>query len=163
MLCYTILIYIIEDEINNKKFQIMKIIFYKGFEGTITDKAICLWTLGKYSHLEIVGDDGYCYSSSSRDKGVRKKLINYNNSKWDIFDIDIDEEYLKKFFEETKNCKYDWIGIFFYHFFPFRIEDNKKYYCSEWVSEVLQHSGHPMKTNLTPSGVFRNLKNLKLI
>jgi hypothetical protein len=139
----------------------MKIIFYKGWEGTITDKAICLWTLGRYSHLEIVGSDGYCYSASSRDGGVRRKKINYENSdKWDIFDLQINEDFLSKFFEETKHCKYDWVGIFLYHFLPFRIEDNKKWYCSEWISEILQHSGYPMKTNLTPSGVFRNLKNL---
>ena len=141
----------------------MKIIFYKGWKGTIIDKSICLWTLGKYSHLVIVGSDGYCYSSSSREKGVRKKLININSEKWDIFDIDIDEEFLIKFFEETKNSKYDWIGIFFYHFFPFKLQDNNKWYCSEWISEVLQHSGYSMKTNLTPSGVYRNLKKLGVI
>lgn len=142
----------------------IKIIFYKGIRGTLLDKLISIWTFGKYSHLELYDEATQTsYSASSRDKGVRSKKIKLDPAKWDIFDIDIDEEFLNTFYEKTKDMKYDWLGIFFYHFFPFQMQDDNKWYCSEWVSEVLQFSGYAMKTNLTPSGIYRNLKTSKVI
>ncbi len=141
-----------------------KIIFYKGLRSNIIDKCISIWTLSKYSHLEIIGKDGYCYSSSSKDKGVRKKQIDYlNTDKWDIYEIEIDLNTIESLFNQTKDSKYDWLGIFFYHLFPFKLEDKKKWYCSEWISELLVRNNYITPINLTPGGVYRFLKKTNKI
>lgn len=115
----------------------MIIAFYKGFKGTITDKAICIWTFSKYSHCELLDNKGYSYSSSSRDGGVRKKQIPYNPEKWDYYTLNIKHptkyKWLYKFYSVTEGCLYDWIGIVFSQILPLSIEDSSKYYCSEWI------------------------------
>jgi len=45
-----------------------------------------LWTWSKYSHSELL-IDGVCWSSSARDKGVRKKVIDLDSGKWDVFQL----------------------------------------------------------------------------
>lgn len=120
-----------------------KIIFYKAKTGTIVDKAIALWTCGVYSHCEIVicWDDGRynCLSASSRDGGVRMKQIkDYETSgKWDIYDIKLNINEIKYFWDETCGKKYDWIGILFNEFLPFKLQHNDKWYCSEWIAKLL--------------------------
>jgi hypothetical protein len=141
----------------------MKIAFYKGSKGTIVDKLICLWTLGIYSHVELVDDNDISYSSSSRDKGVRLKAIKFDVNKWDIYNIKLDVNVLREFELETRGKKYDWIGIFFYHLLPFKMQNNDKWYCSEWVSRVLQLYGYKTELNVTPSRLYKDLKKLNII
>jgi hypothetical protein len=141
----------------------MKIAFYKGFSGNIFDKLISIWTLHKYSHVEIVDSNNVSYSSSPRDGGVRKKNIDYNNDKWDLYDIHISNNSIENIMTITNGRKYDWIGIFLYHFLPFKIQDKDRWYCSEWVATVLNDSGYSIKTNLTPGNLFKQLKSKKII
>lgn len=148
-----------------------KIIFYKAWNGTIIDKAISLWTFGRYSHVEVVefgpGSHHTSYSASSRDGGVRSKIgIDYNNGNWDVYDIDIKDYKLKELFDYTNGKKYDWIGIFFYHFLPFKLQANDKWYCSEWIAKLLVDSGYNEfynDINLTPSGLHKKLIEYNII
>lgn len=144
----------------------MKIIFYKAKEGTIVDKAIAFWTGGEYSHCEIVihWDDGsdVCLSASSRDGGVRmKKIKDYKTSgKWDIYDINLDINKIKYFWDETRGKKYDWIGIIFHEFLPFRLHNNDNWYCSEWIAKLLCLNGYSKLDNeiqISPSKLHNRL------
>lgn len=136
----------------------MKIIFYKAKRGRLLDKLIAFWTLGEYSHVELVLSDNYCYSASSRDNGVRRKVIaDYETSgKWDIFNININEADVKEFYSQTKELKYDWVGILLSEFVNFNKENKNTWYCSEWVANIINISNKEvlMKTNISPNRLY---------
>ena len=126
----------------------MKIVFFKAKNGTWIDKFIAIWTgFGPYSHCFILDED-IEYSASGFEKGVyRKKFI--NPIEFCDF-IDLEEinqklttttnpnyDFLYKFYNLTKDIKYDWVGIFLKFFFN-KHNFNDKYYCSEWCGNVLQ-------------------------
>ena len=127
-----------------------KIIFYK-IDNTFISKAIGFKTKGKYSHCEILLSDGYMYSSSEFDNGVRKKKHIFNKDKWTYYNINLDEEKVKLFFEKTKNLKYDFIGLLGF-FLPFQDRTNK-WFCSEWCSNVLKIQGFEFMWELDPAKI----------
>ena len=137
--------------------------FYKAFEASgsiMSDKAIALWTRGKYSHCELVVD-GYMYSSSPRDGGVRRKVHAYNLNTWEYIEVDIDVKELYGFYGHTKDCKYDWLGILGFIFN--NRDDPDKYFCSEWVATVLSFSKYRLSkipSKLSPNGLFKELKGV---
>lgn len=143
------------------------IAFYKGKHGNILDKLICFFTKSKYSHCEIF-DGIFCYSSSPRDGGVRAKCIELDK-KWDTFrlniNIDSSDIELKKFYSETKNKKYDWIGIFLSKLIPLKIEDPNRWYCSEWSSYFLKNRMNVDidKIQCSPGELYKDLKNKNII
>lgn len=142
----------------------IKICFYKGFKGTFLDKMISLFTFSKYSHCELLLSDGYSYSSSNRDGGVRRKIIDYDPDKWDIFNLEvISEKYIYIFYNHTNRCSYDYISIFINFILPFfRISTGTQYYCSEWVSTALSKvmEESPFKSfQITPGKLFKLLRN----
>lgn len=147
----------------------MIISFYKGFKGNISDKAICVWTFGKYSHCELLDNKGYSISASSRDDGVRKKKIPIDLDKWDYFVINLKHpakfKWLETFYQLTKDSKYDWYGIFLSQILPFGIEDPNKYYCSEWILYFLKHILYlPINIDqASPSRLYRVLKKYDFI
>jgi hypothetical protein len=79
------------------------------------------------------------YSASGIDGGVRKKLHKYNPNKWEYIDIDLNLNILNEIYNKTKDCKYDYKGILGF-ILPLQDRENK-WFCSEWVSNVLKCSG----------------------
>lgn len=141
----------------------VKIIFYKAAKGNWKDKLISLWTLGKYSHCEILYD-GFCYSSSGPDNGVRKKEFVITDE-WDILELSYnyneDISKLHDFYNESVGSKYDWIGLFF-KFILNKEYPNKKYYCSEWCAICLNNIYNiRLKTNISPSDLYNLIKNTR--
>ena len=139
----------------------MKLAFYKA-KGDWKDKLIRLWTKGPYSHVEIIDEDGYMYSSSPRDKGVRKKAHEFNPDKWDYVEVEINPGLLKNFFEETKGEHYDLAGILGF-VIPVKDRTNR-WFCSEWCSNVLKISGHKAMwkqepSKISPNRLYKLLKN----
>ena len=68
----------------------------------------------------------------------------YKKENWDFIDFTITEGQYKiilDFFEETQDCKYDWIGMLFSQFLPFHIKQREKWYCSEWIAYALRIAG----------------------
>lgn len=132
----------------------MHMAFYKGpasgLRQTVTHNGIILWD-GPYSHCEIL-IDGWCYSSSSRDGGVRKKQIDVYSGKWDLLDINFNPQYALDAFSATEGLEYDWYGVF-RHALPILPEIETKWYCSEWCAYAL---GLHIRF-LTPSGLYRYL------
>ena len=151
----------------------MKIAFYKGWSADWKDKLICIWTFSRFSHCEIVGTDGLCYSSSPRDGGVRKKEIDLDSGHWEVFDIVVEHkrfEYYKnqavlnKFFESTKGLQYDWKAIYFSMGINIGLQDKDKWFCSEWCATFLnKRFGLGLETQISPGRLYKKLKYLKFI
>ena len=103
------------------------------------DFLIRIFTGGKFSHVEIavLTDSGFmCYSSSGRDGGVRKKLIDVNNDNWVLLEIDETQD-LEHYLYLTDKAKYDYIGVLG-ALLPF-IRCSKRYFCSEWVYNAINY------------------------
>ena len=115
----------------------VQIAFYIAEKGTIADKLIAWWTDSKYSHVELVVGDMW-YSTSPREGEVRKRDMPYHKDHWDIFDIEIDKMYLDEFFALTVGKKYDWKALILTQILPLDRQDRNKYFCSEWVANVLR-------------------------
>ena len=113
------------------------IAFYKANQSKADwqDKLIAKYTKGKYSHVEIV-IDSYMYSSSPRDGGVRRKKHIVNNEIWDYISLPIKANNILEFYNQTKNNKYDWLGILGF-ILPFKDRTNE-WFCSEWCSNALK-------------------------
>ena len=102
------------------------------------DTAISWFSRSKYTHVELVLSDGYMYSSSPRDDGVRRKKHIKDDSSWDYIAVDADEANILKFYEMTKKSDYDIKGIFG---FVFPVSDRtSKWFCSEWCANALKIS-----------------------
>lgn len=104
-----------------------------------------------HSHVEICVDD-MCYSSSSRDGGVRYKAINLNSGNWEKICIDTKfKQRVYTFFERTKDAKYDYLTAFLNQILKLNKDIcNGKWYCSEWVIEALNSANDlQLDTNMT--------------
>lgn len=121
----------------------MKIAFLKG--RGIIDLAIRLWTWSKYSHCEIIFNDGRTFGCDVSFPGTTKYTKKtYDPAYWDIFNLDISleqENIIRKFTNQEVNCKYDWIGIFFTQFIPLGFEMKARWFCSEVVTAAFQKIG----------------------
>ena len=103
---------------------------------------ICLRTLSKYSHAELLIDD-MCYSSSARDGGVRAKKIDLTSGKWDVIQVSIPiEQELDaiEWFGINYGKKYDWMNILRY-MIPFVHQKNNQYVCFEAIGTALGFAG----------------------
>lgn len=103
---------------------------------------IRLRTLSKYSHAELV-IDRTCYSSSSRDGGVRAKQIDIYSGKWDVITINVPDELKQQallWFKQNNEKNYDWSNILRY-IIPFYPQRKDQYVCFEAVGESLGFAG----------------------
>ncbi|AIL33093.1 hypothetical protein [Basilea psittacipulmonis] len=95
-------------------------------------------TKGIYSHCELAVDNEgryECFSSSVRDKGVRRTVINLGDGKWDLIPVNIAPSEVLRFFDKTKKYPYDFWGAL--GVILKSRQDSNKYFCSEWVGECL--------------------------
>lgn len=129
---------------------------YKGNGGDLYDR-LSDWlirkvTKGQYSHCEIAVEkfeffsgDYYpdihfdCYTSSPRDGGVRHKVINLHDGKWDLIELPhITEARVQRYFALTKGKPYDWWGALGIAFGTKHRRD--KFFCSEWCFNLINQS-----------------------
>jgi hypothetical protein len=115
--------------------------FYKGQE-TLSDKLVSWWTNSKYSHVEIIIGDNWITSHPT--DGVRKILNEqiYLDC-WDFIRIPTHncntiDNIVNKYIDEQLGLTYDWIGIIFSQFIKLGIDSNTKWFCSEFVTKILQ-------------------------
>lgn len=134
----------------------MLIAFYKGQGSTLSDKIfhklVTVIDRTPYSHCEVVFRDE-CYSSSNRDKGVRKKSIDLTSGNWDIVDVShkrINELDFLEFFNQTESHSYDYFGLLWHVSRLFRSSKNA-WVCSEWCAESLGLAG---THKLTPKDLY---------
>lgn len=133
----------------------MKIALYKkpskGFIKKLVHYGICIVTLSRYSHCELIINEK-CYSSSGRDNGVREKIITdiATSGHWDIFEINnANEEYALQVFNNFVGQKYDYLGVARY-LFPFLPNIKNRWYCSELNAAMLN-----IPKEKTPQDLFK--------
>lgn len=128
---------------------------------TLLDRLICSVTKSKYSHVEVVinfNKDGLseCWSSSSRDGGVRRTLIDLNNGHWEVYTLKnfkFDPKEVISFFESQEGLSYDWLGVLTVKFAWLRWLRNidSKWFCSEISGAALAVENYEY---LHPGGLF---------
>ena len=113
---------------------------YKG-EGDWKDKLVKWWTESRFSHCEIYDSvTGFCYSSSMRDGGVRRKKIKVDqHPNWELVPIDPTDLNFRLFavYSVNKGYPYDYLGIAFSQFLPLKRHKKHKWFCSEFCAAVM--------------------------
>lgn len=109
-------------------------------EGNWVDKVIRLFTGKPYSHceiaVEVVEGMPYCYSSSPRDGGVRRKIMKLPKDKWDLIPLPYTSgQKVEDFYQKTRGKKYDFFGAIAC-VLPLP-ERTSRYFCSEWCYEAI--------------------------
>lgn len=109
-------------------------------DGDWVDKIIRLFTGKPYSHCEIAVEvvEGlpYCYSSSPRDGGVRRKIMKLPKEKWDLIPLPYTSgQKVEAFYQKTRGKKYDFLGAVAC-VLPLP-ERTSRYFCSEWCYEAI--------------------------
>ena len=126
----------------------MQLAFHIGARGTLFSKAICWKTGSPYSHVELVFDEWkstlgtMCFSSDEKDGGTRFKWINLDPTAWKIVPLynSFGQYKLAEAYASSKDgLKYDWLGILGF-VAPFGEHDDNDRFCSEIVTEILQHA-----------------------
>lgn len=102
----------------------------------LAHKIICAIDGGKYSHCEVIDAEGYCWGSSYIDGGVRRKLVNFNNERWKVLELEGDLEKVVAWFELHEGEKYDMFGLLGF-VLPWRVSDRSRWFCSEAIAEAL--------------------------
>lgn len=113
----------------------------------IAAEAIQWWTNSIYSHCELVVD-GWCYSSSVMDKGVRKKVIDLDPAKWDLIELPwADAGKIREYFIATDHLRYGWPSLITSQLFNLNRPVNGAQFCSEWCAAALEM---PAPSSLNP-------------
>lgn len=113
---------------------------FQVWKSRLSDWLVRKITKGPYSHCEIAvkfgGTDEYlCYSSSTRDGGVRVKQMPLPADKWDLIPIYISEQRVKEIYRLYKGYKYDWLGALGV-VLPIK-QRKSRFFCSEFCALVL--------------------------
>lgn len=115
----------------------VRLAMYKG-RGQIGNAFIRWWTGSQYSHCELVVE-GWCYSSSAMDKGVRRKLINLDDGKWDLIDLPwADPERVLDYFAGSDDNQYGWLSLIRSQLFNRNRPINGAQFCSEWCAGAIE-------------------------
>tara|TARA_R110000787_G_scaffold10338_3_gene35158 strand:- start:10621 stop:11097 length:477 start_codon:yes stop_codon:yes gene_type:complete len=123
----------------------LHVAFYRG-SGGWKNKIIRWWTKSPYSHVELVLPDNETWISISpllTSKVAMRTRKEWDPKQWELVKLDITEQQLLvilEFYESTKGCSYDWVGMFLSQFLPFHIKRKGKWYCSEWIAYALRIS-----------------------
>lgn len=121
----------------------VKLALYKG-KGQLGNAAIRWWTGSPYSHCELVVD-GWCYSSSVMDKGVRRKRvgpgadeISLGEDHWDLIELPwADGAAIVRYFEATDSDVYGWPSLIASQVFNRNRPTEHAAFCSEWCARAL--------------------------
>jgi len=143
----------------------MKVAFRKK-PSSIYAHIIRLWTMGKFSHSELVFSDGRTFSSDEADGGTRWTDRAMPSSEWDFIDIPCttkQENRARVFCEGEDGCKYDMVGIGF-SFLPVPIgwQSAEKWFCSEICVAALQQIGYLIgytPSRISPNKLYKILKS----
>lgn len=116
---------------------------YKG-RGRIGNAVIRWWTGSIYSHCELVVD-GWCYSSSVMDKGVRRKRVGPGTDEislgehWDLIDLPwADGAAIVRYFHATDGDVYGWPSLIASQVLNRNRPTEHAAFCSEWCIRTLE-------------------------
>jgi hypothetical protein len=101
-----------------------------------------------------------CYSSSSRDGGVRIKPIVLKEDHWDVIPVEWYPGDVSALFHQHDGAKYDYAGIIFSQFFNWRRQNQKRWFCSEIIATAL---GLPNPESFSPGSLKATVEKLNLV
>lgn len=134
---------------------------------------IALWTFGKYSHAEFICNGQVFLSNPG---GVRTRKFEFQKN-MDVYELDsnIDAKDIIEFFKTAQGKGYDYLGILGQFFYANKVQDDDRYFCSEFclnaidyaLQFTLTYKGKSLKDRVgyqfNPSKLFKYLKNMELI
>ena len=99
---------------------------------------IALWTLGKYSHCEFVCNGQVFLSNPG---GVRTRKFEYQKN-MEIYELDskIDSKDVIDFFKTAQGKGYDYLGILGQFFYAGKVQDDDRYFCSEFCLNAIDYA-----------------------
>jgi len=116
----------------------------------LSARAIQWWTGSYYSHCEIVVD-GWCYSSSVMDKGVRRKRIDLNPEKWDLIEMPwASADDVQHYFAQTDHYRYGWPSLITSQLLNLNRPVKGAEFCSEWCANAV---GLPSASSYSPGSL----------
>ena len=138
--------------------------FYRARFGTWQDKFASWWTVGPYSHVELVFPDGRCFSSSPRDDGVRVTRIPPSDH-WAVVKLPQMPTSPAGALAVSQECAkfigrgYDWLGCVGCWAGVSSVNDGNRWYCSEIAIHVINRFavGPAIPERLTPNRLFDHL------
>lgn len=121
----------------------IQLAFYKGppvddWQHTVSHYGIRVWTWSKWSHAELV-IDGWCYSASARDGGVRRKRIDLTSGRWDLVNLPLTEKEVRRalawfYLHDGEGYDYPGIGRWITPVIP---HDPDRWVCFESIGAAL--------------------------
>lgn len=144
----------------------LQVAFYKAKYGDWLDRVIDSCSgFGGHSHVELVFDDGVCFSSSGRDGGVRFKTIDIHSGHWDIVPLpavtDAQEAVMRAAARAQLGLPYNFNACLGF-ILPFVPRNPNARMCSEVCSDVLIAGGAMARTpkptwRTSPNDLFKLL------
>lgn len=136
----------------------VRLALYKA-RGQVGNALIRWWTGSPYSHCELV-IDGWCYSSSLQDGGVRRKRIDLDPARWDVLDLPwADAGAVLRYFRRTDHHRYGWLSLIASQIFNGNWSGHDAQFCSEWCAAALGIPNPPTYSPETLGDACRWLAN----
>lgn len=134
---------------------------------------IALWTFGKYSHAEFVYNDQVFLSNPG---GVRTRKFEYQKN-MEIYELDnnIDSKDVIEFFRTAQGKGYDYLGILGQFFYASKVQNDDRYFCSEFCLNAIDYAlqftlTYKLKSlkdrvgyQFSPVKLHKYLRNMELI
>ena len=134
---------------------------------------IALWTLGKYSHAEFVYNNQVFLSNPG---GVRTRKFEYQKN-MEIYELDnsIEAKDVIEFFKTAQGKGYDYLGILGQFFYANKVQNDDKYFCSEFCLNAIDYALQFTLTykckslkdrigyQFSPVKLYKYLKDMELI
>jgi len=111
-------------------------------------------TKSEYFHVEMIIKNKWISTNPTANTVYIHDLLPLNDH-YDYFNINIHGAKVNKmlkFAESQVGKKYDWKGIFLSQAVDFNIDNKNKWFCSEFVAEMLKIGGY--NTNNKPSNQY---------
>ena len=134
---------------------------------------ISAWTFGKYSHCEFIYNNQVFLSNPG---GVRKRPFKYQKN-FDIYEMDssVRAEDIVEFYNTAQGKGYDYLGILGQFFYASKVQNDDRYFCSEFCLNAIDYAlqftlTYKLKSlkdrvgyQFNPSKLYKYLKNMELI
>ena len=134
---------------------------------------ISAWTLGEYSHCEFV-HNGNVYLANPG--GVRTQKFKYKKN-MDLYELNphIEAKDVIEFFKTAQGKGYDYLGILGQFFYASKVQNDDRYFCSEFCLNAIDYAlqftlTYKLKSlkdrvgyQFNPSKLYKYLTDMELI
>jgi len=132
------------------------------FSTRLKQKIIQKWTRSPYYHVEIIIDGEWIEADNS--KGLVRHKLRPLSDAYHYVEVPVNkcahtQNLVDSFIDSQMGSKYDWVGIFLSQVIKLGVDKKDKWFCSEFVSKILQiYNVEPFiyvkPENMSPKDVF---------